>query len=335
LKISALLAKDKHTILIMANDKNSAPPQPPRFFSLTAYANFPISISDPVDSLPHEVRVQGTWRKGISYKSPFSTFVENPQWKLVVPEGRSDLASANLVALIESKNEETAVNVTIAWSAGKRLARYFPSPVLKEIIDIRLANQDILCQSGEYVPHHARTFSRNVKLSTQYTLIASRFEELSSLEEPFTLLLRSNIPVTLTPLREEWAGKSRKQVTATWDSEEPTKRFILSTSRLTSFSVRLTAPNSKTLPFVRLSLREGSSNDDEDDEEGEELVSSGEQYTDLSLGQTCSIEGFDLVGGEEYVLCVERLGEDGEDGDGMSEFVLDFLADGELEPIEI
>jgi hypothetical protein len=174
-------------------------------------------------------------------------------------------------------------------------------------------------------------------LSTQYTLIASRFEELSSLEEPFTLLLRSNIPVTLTPLREEWAGKSRKQITAYWDPEEPTKRFILSTSRLTSFSVRLTAPNSKTIPFVRLSLREGSSNADEEEEEeeGEELVCSGEQYTDLSLGQTCSIEGFDLVGGEEYVLCVERLGEDGEQGDGMEEFVLDFLADGEVEPIEI
>jgi hypothetical protein len=250
-----------------------------------------------------------------------------------VPEDRSDLSSANLVALIESKNEETAVNVTIAWSAGKRLARYL-HPFLEDNVNIRLANQDILCQSGEYVPHHARTFSRNVKLSTQYTLIASRFEELSSLEEPFTLLLRSNIPITLTPLREEWAGKSRKQITASWDPEDPTKRFILSTSRLTQFSVRLTAPNSKILPFVRLSLREGS-NDEEDDEEGEELVCSGEQYTDLSLGQTCSIEGFDLVGGEEYVLCVERLGEDGGDGDGMVEFVLDFLADGEVEPIEI
>lgn len=63
-------------------------------------------------------------------------------------------------------------------------------------------------------------------------------------------------------------------------------------------------------------------------------MASGEQYTDLSLGQTCSIEGFDLVGREEYILCVERLGAEDNDEEG-GEFVLDFLADGELEPIEI
>jgi hypothetical protein len=54
----------------------------------------------------------------------------------------------------------------------------------------------------------------------------------------------------------------------------------------------------------------------------------------LSLGQTCSIEEFDLVDGEYYVLCVEKLG-DGGNGDGMVDFVLDFLADGEVETIEI
>jgi len=77
-------------------------------------------------------------------------------------------------------------------------------------------------------------------------------------------------------------------------------------------------------PFVRLSLRAY--------EEGGELVSSGEGYEDLSLGQTCSIEGFDLVGGEEYCLYVERLEDDDDDSVG---FILDFLADGEIEPIEI
>jgi hypothetical protein len=66
-----------------------------------------------------------------------------------------------------------------------------------------------------------------------------------------------------------------------------------------------------------------------EEEEGEELRGSGEGFRDLGVGEVCGIEGFDLVGGEEYVLCVERLGE--EEG----EFVLDFLADGELEPIEI
>jgi hypothetical protein len=186
---------------------------------------------------------------------------------------------------------------------------------------IRLANQDILCQSGEYAPHHAKTSCRNVKLSTQYTIIASRFEDISPKEEPFTLVIRSDVPVTLSPLREEWAGKSRKQIESSWDPEEVTKQFILSTPRLTSFSVRLSVGNSH--PFVRLSLRAY--------EEGGELVSSGEAYSDLSLGQTCSIEGFDLVGGEEYVLYVERL----EDDEDSVEFTLDFLADGEIEPIEI
>jgi hypothetical protein len=164
-------------------------------------------------------------------------------------------------------------------------------------------------------------------LSTQYTIIASRFEDLSHEEQPFKLIVRADVPVSITPLREEWAGKSRKQVSSTWDSGETIKRFILSTVRLTSISVRLSVPHSKSLPFVRLSLGEGTY---EDDEEGEILCSSGEQYTDLSIGQMCAFEGFDLVGGEEYILNVERL-----DDEEIVEFLLDFLADGELEPIEI
>ena len=174
-----------------------------------------------------------------------------------------------------------------------------------------------------------------MKLSTQYTVIASRFEDLYSRDEPFTLVVRSDVPVTLIPLREEWAGKLRKQINSSWDSDENMKRFILSTHRLTSFSVRLSTPQTKTLPFVKLSLREGAYGED-DEEGGAELVSSGEQFTDLSLGETCSIGGFDLVGGEEYILCVERLGdEDADEDDDGVEFTLDFLADGELEPIEI
>lgn len=84
---------------------------------------------------------------------------------------------------------------------------------------------------------------------------------------------------------------------------------------------------------MRLSLRtyvvEEEEGEEEEGEEGEELVASGEGFRDLGVGEVCGIEGFDLVGGEEYVLCVERL------GDEEGEFVLDFLADGELEPIEI
>jgi len=180
------------------------------------------------------------------------------------------------------------------------------------------------------MPHYASTQSRSVKLSTQYTVIVSRFDDLSPARDQFNVILRSDVPCTLTPLREEWAGKSRKTITATWDSGESTKRFILSVQRLISFSVKLTTPDSKFRPFVRLSLREGSYVEDE----GEELAGSGDQYSDLGVGETCSLEGFDLVGGEEYVLCVERLGGEEEEDEG-GEFILDFLADGDLEPIEI
>ena len=137
--------------------------------------------------------------------------------------------------------------------------------------------------------------------------------------------------MTLAPLREERAGKLRRTVTSSWESGETTKRFILSTLRLTAFSVRLSVLKSRRPPFVRLSLREGI-DEEAEEEEGAELKSSGTQYSDLSLGEPCAIEEFHLVGGEEYILYVERLGdEDDED----VEFLLDFLADGELEPIEI
>jgi hypothetical protein len=128
LKIPGLQADSLYTILVIANDKVSPPPQPPRYFTLTVYATSPIALMEPVDALPYEVRVQGEWKRGISYKSPQSTFVENPQWKLVVPDA-TNVTSARIQALIESMDEETAVNVTIAWSAGKRLARSAPLPL--------------------------------------------------------------------------------------------------------------------------------------------------------------------------------------------------------------
>ena len=123
LKISGFPANQEYTVLVLANDKKSAPPQPSRYFTLSIYATFPVSISDPNEVLPYEIRVKGLWKKGISYKSPQSTFIENPQWKLVVPDARIQTARASLLALVESEDEETAVNITIAWSAGKRLAR--------------------------------------------------------------------------------------------------------------------------------------------------------------------------------------------------------------------
>ena len=68
----------------------------------------------------NSINVQ-SWKRGVSYKSPLSTFVENPQWRLVVPETKGQ--KAEVLALLESSREDTAVNITIAWSAGKRLAR--------------------------------------------------------------------------------------------------------------------------------------------------------------------------------------------------------------------
>ena len=125
LKVPSLQANTSHTILIIANDKTSPLPQPLRFFTLSIYSSFPSRLTDPIDALPHEVRIQGTWKRGVSYKSPQSTFVENPQYKLIVP-AVANVNSARVVALLESADEETAVNVTIAWSAGKRLARSLP-----------------------------------------------------------------------------------------------------------------------------------------------------------------------------------------------------------------
>jgi hypothetical protein len=118
-------AHQPHTILIQAHDKTSPPPHPSRAFTLTAYANYPLSLSDPTDVLPYETRVRGVWERGVSYKSATSTFGENPQWKWVVPDVPG-MERGRVEVLVEAGDEETAVNVVIAWSAGKRLTRYIP-----------------------------------------------------------------------------------------------------------------------------------------------------------------------------------------------------------------
>ena len=117
-------ANQPHTILIHAHDKSSPEPHP-RPFTLTVYANYPLTLTSPTDVLPFEIRVKGVWERGVSYKSPTSTFGENPQWKWVVPASPG-VERARVEVLLEASDEETAVNIVIAWSAGKRLTRYHP-----------------------------------------------------------------------------------------------------------------------------------------------------------------------------------------------------------------
>ncbi|KAF2096321.1 cysteine proteinase [Rhizodiscina lignyota] len=156
-------------------------------FTLSAFANSPISLEPVTDKYTHSITVPGSWNPasaGGNATSP--TYSRNPQFSLTVTSPTS------LTLLLETLQQDINVHVKLTHSSGGKR------------ITSTLKRRDILVDSGDYRRQSCVAELEDLGPGT-YTIIASTFEpdQIAA----FSLRLDSTTSVTLKRLPPENAGR--------------------------------------------------------------------------------------------------------------------------------
>ncbi|EMD68824.1 hypothetical protein GGP41_008813 [Bipolaris sorokiniana] len=173
-------ANTTYTVVIDQDDL----PRSKYTFSLSAFANTPMTLEPATQRLPLQEIQTGAWTRqtaGGGTDSP--NYFDNPQYSLHVRERGS------LAILLTSTNHEHPLHVKLAFGHGKRL--------------YRLQSRDVLADSGNHRSGCVFAEIKDVQPG-YYTIICSLFE--AGLTGDYTLRVDSSSQVGLTPIARDGAG---------------------------------------------------------------------------------------------------------------------------------
>lgn len=220
-------AKTTYTVVI---DQDDLPPSK-YTFTLSAFANTPLTLEPATQRLPLQEIQEGAWTRqtaGGGTDSP--KYFDNPQYLLHIHE-RSSLA-----ILLTSSNHEHPLHVKLAFGHGKRL--------------YRLSSRDVVADSGN---HRSGCVLAEVKdlQPGYYTIICSLFE--AGLTGDYTLRVDSSSQVKLTAIPRDGAGLlSMKLAPACFGAHVHKVAAPLHACRLASYTIiarflRATSPRAMDL----------------------------------------------------------------------------------------
>lgn len=156
-------------------------------FTLSAFANSPITLEPVTSPYPHSTTLPGSWTQATAGGNAHSpTYSRNPQFSLSVNTPTS------LTLLLETLQQDINVHIKLCHSSGG-----------KRIIS-SLKRRDILADSGDYRRQSCIAELDNLGPGT-YTIIGSTFE--SDQIAAFSLRVDSTSQVTLKRLPPENAGR--------------------------------------------------------------------------------------------------------------------------------
>ncbi|BFZ60772.1 cysteine protease [Saitoella coloradoensis] len=249
-------------------------------FTLSAFSVTELSeFTEARDRYPLSVERFGEWTKKTS--GGRNTPGVNLQYAL-----RLD-CSGDLLLCLSAEEGCGPVHVAIIWGGGKRVER--------------ISRREILADSGEFTPKNIIVQIPDVPAGT-FTVMLSTFD--AGRVGKFTLLVKSNVAVSVEPVRDSWAGKMNRTVEGGWKGSATVQRHSVNVARLTSASFHI----STTSNYVQASLTL----------RGQVLVSSGR-----FMEGAARLPQFDLQGGQNYELLIERMGNAVE----RSEYVIEVLSD--------
>ncbi|TNY20273.1 hypothetical protein DMC30DRAFT_447194 [Rhodotorula diobovata] len=239
-------------------------------FTLSAYSNSRVKISNPPAPLPYAAKATGSWTASTAGGNhTCHTFLTNPQYSLTIKShpGAPAAAKASLEVVGET-DKNSPINVKLLFRGGARVADF--------------ESRDVIAGGSTYA--HGRTSCTARDLAPgSYTLVVSSFQprHLAS----FSLVVRSSLPVELVLIPAEGAGMYARQVRGAW--EEGTDggrgavgrnpRFALRVTKPTSVKIRLQTPASPHP--IALSLFAASPSG-----EPSSLVASSGAYSDAVCG---------------------------------------------------
>lgn len=240
-------------------------------FTISAFSNSPIVVSDAKPRYSYGNCVGGAWTKETGGGTPHSsTYFDNPQYTISVPY------KTKISILLETSDVQLNVNVKLLHSNGKRLNR--------------MGQKDIIVDSKEYRPSCCLAESEELDAGI-YTIICSTFEpnQLGT----FTLRVDSSQPTKVQPLPREGAGRIRHELSiVSFQRGETRVAAPFSARRLVNFyaivkhhnlvwrrstSTTATTQRSSSPTHIRISLEVGRG-----PERHVLIASNGGEYADSS-----------------------------------------------------
>ncbi|ROW14409.1 hypothetical protein VPNG_03954 [Cytospora leucostoma] len=195
-------------------------PLPRYSFTLSFFSRAPLDVHKATPRLREYTELEGSWtRRTAGGNARTISFSHNPQYALAVP------SPTPISLLLATDADDTPVHVDLAWAGGHRVTA--------------LAVRDTVCSSGEYRRGCALAEVRAPQRLDPgtYTVVASTFEpgQLAS----FSLRVGSDVPVSLTPVVPDAAGRLRAELQPVVfrDGEPERRRAGLAVGRLARASV--------------------------------------------------------------------------------------------------
>ena len=183
LKIDGYAAGDVFTLVPMEQEL----PATEHFFTISAFANSPITLDESRSRYAYSRALHGAWTKdtaGGNGDSP--TYSTNPQYSISV----SQLTSISI--LLEATSEQHSVHIKLVHSQGDRV--------------YTIRNRDIVVHSKDY--RRGCCLAEAAELEAgKYTVVCSTFEPQQM--DDFTLLVESSAPAKVQMLPREGAGRAR------------------------------------------------------------------------------------------------------------------------------
>ncbi|ODQ51378.1 cysteine proteinase [Saitoella complicata NRRL Y-17804] len=179
-------------------------------FTLSAFSVTELSeFMEARDRYPLSVERAGEWTKRTS--GGRNTPNINPQYSL-----RLD-CSGDLLLCLSAEEGCGPVHVAVVWGGGKRVER--------------ISRREILADSGEFTPKNTIVQIPDVPAGT-YTVILSTFD--AGRVGKCTLLVKSNMAVSVEPVHDSWAGKMNRTIEGGWNGSATVQRHSVNVARLTS-----------------------------------------------------------------------------------------------------
>ncbi|KAK3814530.1 MAG: hypothetical protein JOS17DRAFT_722698 [Linnemannia elongata] len=168
-------------------------------FTLRAYAVCEFELREIPNKYTIEKKYEDGWTEETAGGSSYNAgFLNNPQYRLVVPVLPAPQMTTSVLFMLESP-KDFAAHVQLVNSQGKRVSCVW--------------TKDIIAQSGEY--RHGFCYCEASDLRPgQYTVVVSTFEPNQI--GKYKLTLQSHIDLSLTPIPIEGAGMFKKILRGEW-----------------------------------------------------------------------------------------------------------------------
>ncbi|KAF9400881.1 calpain 7 [Mortierella sp. AD011] len=267
-------------------------------FTIRAYAVCEFELKEIPNKYEVEKKIEDGWTEDTAGGSSYNAgFLNNPQYRLVVPVLPAPQTTTSVLFMLESP-KDFASHVQLVNSQGKRVSCVW--------------TKDIIAQSGEY--RHGFCYCEATDLRPgQYTVVVSTFEPNQI--GKYKLTMQSHIELSLTPIPVEGAGMFKKVLKGEWVlgvsamgwhhhqslSYAKNPHFLVPITEMTTFMVRLQTPEMNPMPKINITLFERL----DEGVLGREVCSSG-PYS--SIPQGVAIEPTTLLPNQYgYLVVVSTL----------------------------